>query len=115
MFRVPYLLSGCCQGHYKLIPLEGAVLAHGSGMKQGLLATVTSESPASINDNPGLAPSLNAIPSQLSSRELLCQRIFRFACTDDGPTGRSLSLVSQYVHDTSKSYKLQSIIITSAS
>jgi hypothetical protein len=44
----------------------------------------------------------------------LCQRIFHYACTDDGTTGRSLSLVSKYIHDTSEPYKLQSISISGA-
>ena len=44
----------------------------------------------------------------------LCQRIFKYACTDDGTTGRSLSLVSKYIRDTSKPYKLQSISIAGA-
>jgi hypothetical protein len=37
----------------------------------------------------------------------LCDRIFEFACTDAGYTGRSLSLVSKYVNQTSKRYMLQ--------
>jgi hypothetical protein len=41
----------------------------------------------------------------------LCTRIFSFACRDTGYTGRSLSLVSKYIHETSKSVKLQSISI----
>ncbi|KIM80549.1 hypothetical protein PILCRDRAFT_9377, partial [Piloderma croceum F 1598] len=41
-------------------------------------------------------------------------RIFHYACTDDGTTGRSLSLVSKYIHDTSEPYKLQSISISGA-
>jgi WD40 repeat protein len=39
------------------------------------------------------------------------QRIFLLACTDGGRTGRSLSLVSKYIRDVSKRYKLQSICI----
>jgi len=38
--------------------------------------------------------------------------IFTFACTDNGFTGRTLSLVSRYIHDTSKSAKLQSLSVT---
>jgi len=38
-------------------------------------------------------------------------KIFAIACTDDGFTGRSLSLVSRYIRDTSKSFKLQSVAI----
>ena len=41
----------------------------------------------------------------------ICHRIYQFACTDDGTTGRTLSLVSKYIHDSSKPYKLQSISI----
>jgi len=37
---------------------------------------------------------------------------YGLACTDGGYTGRSLSLVSHYVHDTSKPFKLQSIFVT---
>jgi hypothetical protein len=38
------------------------------------------------------------------------ERICLFACTnDDGTTGRSLSLVSKYIHNASKLYKLHSI------
>ena len=39
------------------------------------------------------------------------QRIFFLACTDGGRTGRSLSLVSKYIRDVSKPYKLQSMAI----
>lgn len=39
------------------------------------------------------------------------ERIFSFSCTDSGFTGRSLSLVSKYVRETSKVAKLQSIAI----
>ena len=38
--------------------------------------------------------------------------IFTFACTDDGYTGRSLSLVSTYFHDISAPFKYQSLAIT---
>ena len=41
----------------------------------------------------------------------LCERIFTLACLDDGTTGRSLSLVSKYISDTSKSIKLQSLAV----
>jgi hypothetical protein len=41
----------------------------------------------------------------------LCKRIFALACLDDGTTGRSLSLVSKYISDTSKSFKLQSLAV----
>jgi hypothetical protein len=37
--------------------------------------------------------------------------IFSYACTDDGYTGRSLSLVSRYISDVSKPYKLQSVAV----
>lgn len=41
----------------------------------------------------------------------ICLHIFQFACTDDGKTGRSLSLVSRSVHDLSREAKLQSISV----
>jgi hypothetical protein len=44
----------------------------------------------------------------------LCQHIFQLACTDDGTTGRALSLVSKYIHSSSKRCKLQSIAISGA-
>ena len=44
----------------------------------------------------------------------LCQRIFELACTDDGTTGRSLSLVSKPIRDISAPYKLQSICVSGA-
>ena len=37
--------------------------------------------------------------------------IFAEACTDDGFTGRSLSLVSRRIHDTSRRYALQSVAL----
>ncbi|KAF8892043.1 hypothetical protein BD779DRAFT_1670396 [Infundibulicybe gibba] len=37
--------------------------------------------------------------------------IFKAACTDDGATGRSLSLVSHFVNEASKGVKLQSLAI----
>ena len=40
------------------------------------------------------------------------ERIFAFACTDDGTTGRSLSMVSRSVHNTSISFKYYSVAIT---
>ena len=39
-------------------------------------------------------------------------QISAHACTDNGYTGRSLSLVSRYIHETSKSAKLQSLSLT---
>jgi len=36
---------------------------------------------------------------------------YSLACTDGGYTGRSLSLVSRYVHETSKPFKLQSVCV----
>ena len=39
-------------------------------------------------------------------------QIFTLACTDNGFTGRSLSLVSRYIYKTSKSAKLQSLSVT---
>ncbi|CCM03260.1 uncharacterized protein FIBRA_05387 [Fibroporia radiculosa] len=41
----------------------------------------------------------------------LWMRIFSFACTDDGSTGRSLSLVSKFFQDVSRPYRLQSIVL----
>ena len=38
--------------------------------------------------------------------------IFALACTDDGYTGRSLSLVSTYFHDISALFKYQSLVVT---
>jgi len=38
-------------------------------------------------------------------------KIFSFACTDDGSTGRALSLVSKYIRNTSKLVKFQSISV----
>jgi hypothetical protein len=37
--------------------------------------------------------------------------IFSYACTDDGYIGCSLSLVSRYINDVSKPYKLQSVTV----
>ncbi|TRM60310.1 hypothetical protein BD626DRAFT_504910 [Schizophyllum amplum] len=39
----------------------------------------------------------------------LWTHIFSFACTDDGRTGRALSLVSKYIHNTSAPVRYQSI------
>ncbi|KAJ7066431.1 hypothetical protein C8F01DRAFT_1123227 [Mycena amicta] len=41
----------------------------------------------------------------------VCGHIFSFACTDTGTTGRSLSLVSRYIHNTSAPHKLQSVAL----
>jgi hypothetical protein len=41
----------------------------------------------------------------------LCSIIFALACLDNVTTGRSLSLVSKYISDTSKPYKLQSLAV----
>ncbi|KAI0920073.1 hypothetical protein AcV5_007926 [Taiwanofungus camphoratus] len=38
-------------------------------------------------------------------------RIFSFACNDDGATGRSLALVSRYVHEVSAPFQWQSLAI----
>jgi hypothetical protein len=43
----------------------------------------------------------------------LWEKIFSFACLDDGSTGRSLSLVSRYVCQTSRPFKYQSLAIRS--
>lgn len=44
----------------------------------------------------------------------ICHEIFQYACTDGGKTGRSLALVSKYIRNASKPYRLQSIIIAGA-
>lgn len=41
----------------------------------------------------------------------ICGEIYSFACRDDGTTGRSLSLVSRFIHETSRPYKFQSVTI----
>ncbi|PPQ78346.1 hypothetical protein CVT25_011629 [Psilocybe cyanescens] len=41
----------------------------------------------------------------------ICSEICAFACTDDGRTGRSLSLVSRFLNQSSKPYKLQSVAV----
>ena len=41
----------------------------------------------------------------------ICAEIFRLACRDDGTTGRSLSLVSTYIHDASSPFKYQSLAV----
>lgn len=41
----------------------------------------------------------------------ISEQIYTFACTDDGKTGRSLSLVSRRIHHTSKPFKFRSIAI----
>ena len=41
----------------------------------------------------------------------ICSEIYAFACVDDGRTGRALSLVSKYIRESSKPYKLQSISV----
>jgi hypothetical protein len=42
--------------------------------------------------------------------ELLAM-VFSLACLDDGTMGRSLSLVSKYIHQVSKPVKFQSIAL----
>lgn len=44
----------------------------------------------------------------------ICLEIFAFACTDDGYTGRSLSLVSTFFHDISQPVQLQSVAVYGA-
>lgn len=39
----------------------------------------------------------------------VCEQIFSFACSDDGTTARSLSLVSKYAHATSKPFQFRSV------
>ncbi|KAJ7781853.1 hypothetical protein DFH07DRAFT_949546 [Mycena maculata] len=41
----------------------------------------------------------------------ICAHIFNFACRDSGYTGRSLSLVSRYIHEASEPARLQSIAL----
>lgn len=41
----------------------------------------------------------------------ICSQIFTLACTDGGYTGRSLSAVSKYIHETSKPHKYKSIAL----
>ncbi|KAJ7905755.1 hypothetical protein B0H14DRAFT_3420913 [Mycena olivaceomarginata] len=41
----------------------------------------------------------------------ICAYIFTFACRDSGYTGRSLSLVSKYIHETSKLARYMSIAL----
>lgn len=41
----------------------------------------------------------------------ICQTIFSFICTDGGYTGRTLSLVSKYIHSASLPIKLQTVSI----
>lgn len=44
----------------------------------------------------------------------ICHHIYSKACTDGGKTGRSLALVSKYIHETSKAYRLQSVSLRGA-
>jgi len=48
---------------------------------------------------------INKVPTEIF------MEIFKAACTDDGTTGRSLSLVSHFVNEASKGVKLQSLAI----
>ncbi|KDQ62875.1 hypothetical protein JAAARDRAFT_120269 [Jaapia argillacea MUCL 33604] len=41
----------------------------------------------------------------------ICERIFSFACQDDGSTGRSLSLVSRYIRDASETTRYRSVAV----
>src|ERR1700691_3432889 len=41
-------------------------------------------------------------------------KIYGFACTDDGYTGRSLSHVSRYIYESSKPVKFQSLAVRGA-
>lgn len=43
----------------------------------------------------------------------ICKKIFTLACDDDGRTGRSLSLVSRYIHDVSEDIKYRSLAVWS--
>ena len=46
-----------------------------------------------------------------SSPPEICHKIFADACLDGGSTGRSLSLVSKYIHETSKPTRFQSVAL----
>lgn len=52
---------------------------------------------------------MDSLPLELHSQ------IFQFACTDDGSTARSLSLVSQYVREASQPFLLQSVAVSGLS
>ncbi|KZP29496.1 hypothetical protein FIBSPDRAFT_727497, partial [Athelia psychrophila] len=41
----------------------------------------------------------------------LWHHIFAFACTDGGPTGSALALVSRYIHECAKPFKLHSVAL----
>lgn len=41
----------------------------------------------------------------------ICNEIFSYACMDNGCTGRSLSMVSRYIRESSKTSKLQSLSV----
>lgn len=49
---------------------------------------------------------MDTLPLELHSQ------IFEFACTDDGSTARSLSLVSRYVREVSQPFLLQSVAVS---
>jgi hypothetical protein len=46
-----------------------------------------------------------------SSPPEICHKIFTEACLDDGSTGRSLSLVSKYIHEASSPTRFQNIAL----
>lgn len=48
---------------------------------------------------------MDSLPLELHSH------IFEFACTDDGSTARSLSLVSRYVREVAQPFLLQSVVV----
>ena len=69
----------------------------------GASRTVTAAK--ALNDNRMRRLDMDRVPAEI------CGEIYGFACVDDGRTGRALSLVSRFVHETSKAYKLQSIAV----
>lgn len=48
---------------------------------------------------------MNRIPLEL------CEKIVEFACSNDAATARSLSLVSRFIHDISKRFERQQVVI----
>ena len=63
-----------------------------------------------ILDHHPLAPVVNAHLSTCPFE--ICESIFAFACTDDGSTGRSLSLVSRGIRNASRGMKYQCLAVT---
>jgi hypothetical protein len=63
-----------------------------------------------ILDHHPLAPAVTAHLSTFPFE--ICEAIFAFACTDDGSTGRSLSLVSRSIRNASRGVKYQCLAVT---